>query len=71
MKWGIGGVLVVRIALSLNSHFYANKAKAIADSYIKTTMLEHSANMQTMSSVLALVFWGLVIIYLWRKKHIR
>ena len=34
-------------------------------------MLEHSANMQAISSVMALLFWVLVVIYLWRKKHIR
>ena len=71
MKWFIGGVLIVRIALSLYSHYYSNRAKTIVDSYTRITMLEHSANMQAISSVMALIFWGLVVIYLWHKKHIR
>ena len=54
--------------LSLILQFYAIKAKKIIDFSVKIALLEQSANIKMVSSVVALAFWGLVAIYLWRKK---
>ena len=68
MKWAIGSTLAVRIILSLISQFYAKKAKEIIDVSVRIALHERSANIKMASSVVALAFWGLVAIYLWRKK---
>lgn len=69
MKWCIGSVLVARIALSVYSYFCASKAKGILDNSIKIALLERGANLQVISSILAVAFWGLIIVYLLHKRH--